>query len=61
MELTHLESKELLPQIIEFGDPLPHLILTGADPLSRHDLHELIDHACGLGLQVSITPSATLL
>ncbi len=59
MELTHLESKEFLQQIVEFGDPLPHLILTGGDPLSRHDLYELIDHACGLGLQVSITPSAT--
>ena len=59
LELTHLESKAFLQQIVEFGDPLPHLILTGGDPLSRHDLYELIDHACGLGLQVSITPSAT--
>src|SRR6185369_16372037 len=45
--------------IVGFGDPLPHLILTGGDPLQRPDLYELIDYARALGLQVSITPSAT--
>ena len=59
LEMTHLESVGFLQQIAEFGDPLPHLILTGGDPLSRPDLHDLIDHADALGLQVSITPSAT--
>ncbi len=58
-ELTHEESRELLRQIVGFGDPLPHLILTGGDPLQRPDLYELIDEAQSLGLQVSITPSAT--
>jgi AdoMet-dependent heme synthase len=58
-ELTCGQSKEFLQQIIEFGDPHPHLILTGGDPLSRADLYELIDYACALGLEVSITPSAT--
>ena len=58
-ELTYGQSKEFLQQITEFGDPLPHLILTGGDPLSRADLYELIDYACTLGLEVSITPSAT--
>jgi len=59
LELKHLESKKLLRQITEFGDPLPHLILTGGDPLSRSDIFELIDDARSIGLQVSITPSAT--
>jgi radical SAM protein len=58
-ELTHEQSRELLRQIASFGDPLPHLILTGGDPLRRPDLYELIDEARSLNLQVSITPSAT--
>lgn len=58
-ELNHAESKKLLRQIAAFGDPLPHLILTGGDPLQRADLYDLIDEANALGLSVSITPSAT--
>jgi AdoMet-dependent heme synthase len=58
-ELSRHESERLLRQIAAFGSPLPHLILTGGDPLSRMDLYELIDYARGLGLAVSITPSAT--
>jgi MoaA/NifB/PqqE/SkfB family radical SAM enzyme len=58
-ELAHEESRDLLRQIANFGEPLPHLILTGGDPLQRPDLYELIDEAQSLGLQVSITPSAT--
>jgi radical SAM protein len=58
-ELTHEESRQFLRQIAGFGDPLPHLILTGGDPLQRPDLYDLIDEAQELGLQVSITPSAT--
>jgi len=58
-ELTHDESKTLLRQIAAFDKPLPHLILTGGDPLRRVHLYELIDEAHALGLTVSITPSAT--
>ncbi|HET9409923.1 MAG TPA: TIGR04053 family radical SAM/SPASM domain-containing protein [Candidatus Sulfotelmatobacter sp.] len=59
LELNTLESMAFLNQLVDFGDPLPHLILTGGDPLSRRDIYPLIDYACGLGLEVSITPSAT--
>lgn len=59
LELTHEESRRLLSQIASFGDPLPHLILTGGDPLRRTDLYDLIDEGRSLGLEVSITPSAT--
>jgi radical SAM protein len=59
LELTTAQSKAFLNQLSGFGDPLPHLILTGGDPLSRKDIYELIDYACSLGLEVSITPSAT--
>ncbi len=58
-ELSHTESLHLLEQILEFGDPLPHLILTGGDPLQRPDLYEIIDAARRLGIHVSITPSVT--
>ncbi len=59
LELTTEQSKTFLSQLVGFGDPLPHLILTGGDPLSRKDIYQLIDYANGLGLEVSITPSAT--
>ena len=58
-ELSFAEGIEFLRQIPEFGDPLPHLILTGGDPLERMDLYELIDEARRLGIGVSITPAAT--
>jgi len=59
LELTTEESKKFLHQLLEFGDPLPHLILTGGDPLRRKDIYAVIDYARGLGLDVSITPAAT--
>jgi radical SAM protein len=59
LELNHAESMRLLSQIAAFGEPLPHVILTGGDPLERADIFTLIDEAKRLGLGVSITPSAT--
>src|SRR5215470_17215503 len=59
MELTTAESKSFLEQLLDFGNPLPHVILTGGDPLRRKDIFELIDYARALGLDVSITPAAT--
>src|SRR5215472_10162779 len=59
MELTTAESKAFLDQLVDFGNPLPHVILTGGDPLRRKDIYQLIDYARGLGLDISITPSAT--
>ncbi len=58
-ELTFQEGLEFLRQIPEFGQPLPHLILTGGDPLLRANLYELIDEAQRLRIAVSITPAAT--
>src|SRR5882762_1796451 len=56
LELTTTQSESFLNQLVEFGDPLPHLILTGGDPLRRKDIYSLIDYARSLGLEVSITP-----
>ncbi len=57
-ELDKQESLRLIDQLGEFPDP-PMLVLTGGDPLCRADIYELIAYARGLGLTVSITPSAT--
>lgn len=59
LELNHAASRKLLLQIVGFGKPTPHLILTGGDPLQRADLYDIIDEANALALDVSITPSAT--
>ncbi len=59
LELTFEEGKAFLRQMLDFGDPLPQLILTGGDPLTRPDLYDLIDEAHRLGIGVSITPAAT--
>lgn len=58
-ELSTTESQAFLNQLLGFGEPLPHVILTGGDPLRRRDIYDLIDYASGIGLEVSITPSAT--
>ncbi len=58
-ELTTEEGKNLLRQIADFKNPIPHLVFTGGDPLRRTDLFELIDEARSLGINASITPSAT--
>jgi radical SAM protein len=57
-ELTTSQSLRLIDQLCEFPDP-PMLVLTGGDPLKRRDIFELVEHATWLGLDVSITPSAT--
>ena len=58
-ELTTTEGMRLLQQLAGFGQPLPHLVLTGGDALKRRDLFELIDAARALGFAVSVAPSAT--
>jgi MoaA/NifB/PqqE/SkfB family radical SAM enzyme len=58
-ELTTAEALRLLENVAAFGDPKPHLVLTGGDPLHRPDLFVLIGAAQGLGLAVSVAPSAT--
>jgi AdoMet-dependent heme synthase len=58
-ELNTAEGLRLLEQLTAFGDPKPHLVLTGGDPLKRRDLWVLIAAARSLGLPVSVAPSAT--
>ncbi len=58
-ELSTAEGLHLLERLAAFGDPKPHLVLTGGDPLKRPDLFVLIGAARALGLGVSVAPSAT--
>jgi MoaA/NifB/PqqE/SkfB family radical SAM enzyme len=58
-QLTTAEGFRLLNDLARFGSPLPHVVFTGGDPLERTDLLDLIRHARGLGLGVSVAPSAT--
>jgi MoaA/NifB/PqqE/SkfB family radical SAM enzyme len=55
-ELNTAESKAFLQQVLGFGEPLPHLILTGGDPpaaarylltdrLRPHAWHRGLDYA----------------
>ncbi|MCA9052819.1 MAG: TIGR04053 family radical SAM/SPASM domain-containing protein [Planctomycetaceae bacterium] len=57
-ELSFSESCTLVDQLAQFPDP-PMLVLTGGDPLKRADIYDLVEHGVALGLEVSITPSAT--
>jgi radical SAM protein with 4Fe4S-binding SPASM domain len=58
-ELNATESLHLLEDLAAFGDPKPHVVLTGGDPLKRPDLWSLIVAAQAFGLGVSVAPSAT--
>jgi len=58
-ELTTLEGLRLLQRLATFGEPLPHIVLTGGDPLKRCDLLALVAAARALDFRVSVAPSAT--
>lgn len=55
-QLTTEEGFRLLEQIKEFGSPV--VVFAGGDPLMQADLFELIHYGVGLGLRISMTPSA---
>ncbi len=58
-ELTTDEGLALLDALAGFGEPLPHLVLTGGDPLERADLMTLLARANDIGFDVSLSPAAT--
>ncbi|MBI4593588.1 MAG: radical SAM protein, partial [Candidatus Rokubacteria bacterium] len=59
-ELATAECKRVLGDLAGAGEPRPHVIFTGGDPLKRPDLLDLVRHAADLGLGVSVAPSATV-
>jgi radical SAM protein len=56
-ELSTAEGKRLISEIAEMGAPI--FVITGGDPLKRHDIYELVEHAANLGIRPALTPSAT--
>ena len=58
-ELDPQEGQRLLASLGRFGLPLPHLVLTGGDPLKRADLFPLIEAGRALGFAISVAPSGT--
>ena len=57
-ELTTDQAKALIDQAATFPRR-PMMVMTGGDPLKRHDLFDLIRHAVAAGFHVALTPSAT--
>jgi radical SAM protein len=57
-ELTTEQALALVDQVATFPRR-PNLVLSGGDPLKRHDLTRIIEHATAAGLHVALTPSAT--
>lgn len=57
-ELSHELSKSLLDQIATFPFK-PLVVLSGGDPLKRHDIDQLIEHGTGLGLNMSMSPACS--
>jgi AdoMet-dependent heme synthase len=60
LELSTEEARGLFRQVAAFGGPrLPHVVISGGDPLRRPDLFDLIADGRALGLTFSVTPAAT--
>lgn len=59
-ELDTAACERVLRQLAMAGPaPRPHVVLTGGDPLKREDLVHLVRYGAGLGLGMSVAPSAT--
>jgi AdoMet-dependent heme synthase len=61
-ELTTAQALGVLDDIVGFaaeGEAVPHLVMTGGDPLKRPDLEELVAAAMQRGIGVSLAPAVT--
>ncbi len=58
-ELSLEECYRLIDQILEVGKPI--LILTGGEPLLRHDVFEIAEYAANQGLRVVLGSNGTLI
>ena len=58
-ELSLGECYRLIGQILEVGKPI--LILTGGEPLLRHDVFEIAEYAVSQGLRVVLGSNGTLI
>jgi len=58
-ELSIEEGFALLDRVTGFGQPYPHVVFTGGDPLRRPDLETLVAGATQRGIGASLAPAAT--
>lgn len=61
-ELTTAQAIAVLDDMLGFsgpGEALPHVVMTGGDPLRRSDLEQLIAAAQQRGIGVSLAPAVT--
>lgn len=58
-ELTTAEGTALIRSLAGFGRRPPVLVLTGGDPLWRHDLFELLAVAREVGVPVALSPAVS--
>nr|WP_300144119.1 TIGR04053 family radical SAM/SPASM domain-containing protein [Propionicimonas sp.] len=61
-ELSTAQAIGLLDDILGFagpGESLPHVVMTGGDPLRRGDLPQLVAAATERGIGVSLAPAVT--
>ena len=56
-ELTTAQGFQLIDEIVKLQPKV--FVITGGDPLKREDLYEMIAYAKKVGLEPSVTPSAT--
>ena len=59
MELTTQEGFTLIDDLAAFGVPV--ILFSGGEPLVRHDLIELANHAVGKGMRAVISTNGTLI
>ncbi len=59
LELSTEEGLALLDRITGFGQPMPHVVFTGGDPLRRPDLEALVAGATARGIGASLAPAVT--
>ncbi len=60
LELDSAASRALIDNLAAFPKP-PLLVLTGGDPIKRHDVFDIVNHAVESGMKTAMTTSATKL
>lgn len=60
LEMTTEECFRVMDNLATF-DQKPILVLSGGDPFMRRDIFKLVEYGAGLGLTMSVSPSATAL
>src|SRR4051812_9665030 len=57
-DLATGRAMDIIKQIADFGNPI--LVLSGGEPLYRHDIFDLAHHATERGLRVALATNGTL-